>query len=189
MLRGIPAFIAVLPIHQSSYEKNPWSPQKATSSPPGVSPGQFYGGRRGRGSILGELDLVGPFNDTKDRLGAFDLDGAGPGEVRPQLQLTPYGLEYGGISMAERHRTQTHAILDELVAVQVPDMAATPPLNEGRGQLGKLVVAFRVGVAAAGDKGVASLSDPLLTADADEEAPSPGFPDRQEGLSMGLDSL
>ena len=36
---------------------------KGDQVPPGVGPGQFHGGRVGRGSVLGELDLVGSFDD------------------------------------------------------------------------------------------------------------------------------
>ena len=54
--------------------------------------------------------------------------------------------------MAERDRAQAHAVLDELVAVDVPDVAALAARDEARRELGVLVVALRVGVAAAGNE-------------------------------------
>ena len=115
----------------------------------GVGPGQLQGGRVGRRSVLGELDLVGSLDDSEHRLGAFDLDRAGPREVRSQLQLTPHGVEDGRISVAERDRPQPHAVLDELSCRPCPRRGSRSPADEGGGQTGKLVVALGVGVGAA----------------------------------------
>ena len=41
---------------------------------PGVGSGQLHGRRIRRRPILGELDLVGSFDDPEHCLGAFDLD-------------------------------------------------------------------------------------------------------------------
>ena len=59
--------------------------------------------------------------------------------------------------MAETDRAVAHAVLDVLVAVDVPDAAAGAALYEARSKYGILVVALCVGVAAAGNQRVRSL--------------------------------
>ena len=54
------------------------------------------------------------------------------------------------IGVAERDRTQPHAVLDELVAVDVPDVTALAARYQRRRELWVLVVALGVGVATAG---------------------------------------
>ncbi len=128
---------------------------KGHEIPPGVGSGKLHGRRVRRGPVLGELDLVGSFDDPENLLGTFNLDRAGPREIRSELQLTPNGVENWRIGVAEGHRPEAHPVLDEFVAVHVPDMAAEAPLDERRSQLGKLVVSLGVGVTSTGNEPVA----------------------------------
>jgi hypothetical protein len=52
--------------------------------------------------------------------------------------------------MAKRDSAQPHAVFDELVAINVPDVATKTSGNESRRQYRILIVAFRIGMRAAG---------------------------------------
>src|SRR5262245_19005435 len=108
--------------------------------------GQLHGRGIGGGSILSEFDLVRSLDNTEYRLGTFDLDRAGAHEIRSELKLAPHRLKDGRISVPERHRPQAHSVLDELVALQIPNMGAAPTFDERRRGHGELVVPLRVGV-------------------------------------------
>ena len=56
------------------------------------------------------------------------------------------------MGVAERDGPQAHAVLDELAAVEIPDVAAASPDDESGRALGVLVVALRVRVGAARDE-------------------------------------
>ena len=73
----------------------------------------------------------------------------GPREVGAERQRRAHGLDHRRVGVPERHRAQAHAVLDELVAVGVPDVAAGAARDHGRRQLGELIVALGVGVAPA----------------------------------------
>ena len=106
--------------------------------------------RRGRGrAVLGELHHLGAVDQAEERLGALELEGRGPGEVGAELERRAHRLDHRGIGVAERDRAQAHAVLDELVAVDVPDVAALAARDQRRRELRVLVVALGVGVAAA----------------------------------------
>ena len=51
----------------------------------------------------------------------------------PSLELGPDGLVDDGLGVAEDHRAERHRVVDELVAVDVPDVSALAPLEEDRG--------------------------------------------------------
>ena len=61
--------------------------------------------------------------------------------------------------MAEGHGPKTGAVLDELVAVDIPDAGAQTSLDESRSILGVLVVALGVRVSASWDELVGSLAE------------------------------
>ncbi len=113
-------------------------------------PSQLDGGRRGSRSVLGELDHVGRRNHVEESLGTVEFDGGGAGEVGAQLERGPHGVDHGGKGVPEPDGTQTHAVLDELVAVGIPDTTARSPGEHSRRQCGKLVGALGIGVAATG---------------------------------------
>ena len=75
--------------------------------------------------------------------------GAGRVKLVPSSSDARTASTTGGIGVAERDRAQPHAVLDELVAVDVPDVAALAARDQRRRELGVLVVALGVGVATA----------------------------------------
>src|SRR5262245_2421611 len=60
--------------------------------------------------------------------------------------------------MTERDRSQTHAVLDVAIAVEIPDMTAFAAHDEGRRLARELIVALGVSVGAARDQAVRQLS-------------------------------
>jgi hypothetical protein len=69
--------------------------------------------------------------------------------VGAEVERRALGLDHGGVGVAERHGAKPHPVLDELVAVEVPDAAALAARDQRRGELGVLVVALGVGMAPA----------------------------------------
>src|SRR5690606_29836259 len=86
--------------------------------------------------------------------------------------------------MAERHRSQTHAVLDELVAVHVPDVTALAPDDEPRRLHGELIVPLGIRVSPAGDEAMGTLRQ-LRAARAFREVPRSGFRDRLKERVFG----
>src|SRR5690606_37156694 len=108
-------------------------------------------GRRCRvRAVLAELDHLRAGDDRKKLLGALDLDRGGAGEVAAVPELPAHRLHDRRVGVAERHGAVAETVLDVLVAVRVPDMAAGPARDEARRKHRVLVVALGVGVAAAG---------------------------------------
>ena len=104
MALGMPAFISVVPMNQSSIEKNGWSPQIAIRSLPGICPGQFDGCRCYVGTILGELHHVSAVDNFEHRFRKVHLDLRRPGEVSSELHLPVSGLNhrFKGVSEGDR---------------------------------------------------------------------------------------
>ena len=87
-------------------------------------------GRGGRGRpVLRPLDHLGAVDDLEKALGAFELDDGRPREVGAEGKRLPHRLDHGRIRVAERDGAKSHAVLDEFVAVDVPDVA---PTSRGR---------------------------------------------------------
>jgi hypothetical protein len=59
--------------------------------------------------------------------------------------------------MTQRDGAKAHSVFDELVAVDVPDVAALAALNQERGLLGILIIALGVGMGTTGNQRVESL--------------------------------
>ncbi len=95
---------------------------------------------------------------SSKRLGRLELDQRRPREVRAEQHLAVRSLDDRRIGVAERDGPKPHAVLDELVAVGVPDATAGAARDQARRELGKLVVAFRVRVRTAGDEGVCAIA-------------------------------
>ena len=84
---------------------------------------------------------------------------AGTHEVGAVAQRSTGRFDHRGVAMAEGHRPEPGAVLDELVAVDVPHAGAQPSLDESRRVLGVLVVALGVRVSASWDELVGSLAE------------------------------
>ncbi len=119
--------------------------------PTGMGPRKPDRARRRIGAVAAELDHFGAGNRLQERLRALDLDSRRPREVRSLFHRLPRRGENRFIAMAETDGAVAHAVFDELVSIDVPDPAPLAALDEAGRQHGILVVAFRIGMAAAGN--------------------------------------
>src|SRR5207253_4903742 len=71
-------------------------------------------------------------DESGEAFGDLDLQRMRQGEEAATLELTPHRLVDGGMGVPERDRRQAHHVVDVLVAVHIPDPAATPTLQENR---------------------------------------------------------
>ena len=109
---------------------------------PGRGTGQPQcGARRVRG-VLAELHHVRTRHDRQEVLGRRQLQHGGAAERDPVGQHGPHGVEHGRVPVSQGHRAHAHAVLDELVAVDVPDPRALPADQHRRHALGVLVGAL-----------------------------------------------
>ena len=118
----------------------------------GMGARQLDRGRGGGRAVLGELHHVRAVDDAAQLLGALHLERRGPGEVDAVLHRGDRSAQHGGVGVTECHRAQPHAVLDELIAVDIPDPTALAPDDEARRAGGKLVVSLGIGMTAARDK-------------------------------------
>ena len=132
----MPPSIVVVPMNQSSYEKNGWSAQMAT---------QRRGPCSARASLTAAVSAVEPslvnFTISAPSIDRQELPRRTRARWRPgRVKFVPSASDArtasttGGIGVAERHGAQAHAVLDELVAVGVPDVAAEAARDERRGR-------------------------------------------------------
>src|ERR1700722_14484424 len=75
------------------------------------------------GSVLAELDHIRPLYQGQKFLRAVDLQARRSCEIAAHRQCALYGFDDGRERVPERDRAQSHAVLDELVAIHVPDVA------------------------------------------------------------------
>jgi hypothetical protein len=125
----MPPSIVVVQMNQSSYERNGWSAQIATMSRPVYARASFS-------------------DDLEESLGALELVDRRAGEIRSDREGLPNGLDDRRVRVTEGHRPEAHAVLDELVAVRVPDVASRSAFDDPRSKRGELIFALRVRVGA-----------------------------------------
>jgi hypothetical protein len=145
----MPASIVVVPMNQSSYEKNGCSAQIGDSVAPGVRARELQAAVLALDPSFVNFTMSAARTMAEQRLRALELHRRRAREVGPERQRACDRVHHLGIRVAEAHRAQAHAVLDELVAVDVPHPAAPAACDEGGRLAGILVVALRVGVAAA----------------------------------------
>ena len=131
--------------------------------PPRVGARKLDSGRRGVGAVLGELHHVHGRHTAEELLGAGHLERTRPHEVGPMGKLPLHRLDDGREGMTQPDGAEPHPVLDEFIAIHVPDVTAMAPRDEGRSDHGILVVALRVGVGAARDQRVGPLPEVLRT--------------------------
>ncbi len=86
-------------------------------------------GRHGR-AVLSKLAHLGTRDHPQQFLGAIHFDFGRAGEIRAMFHLGRGSCHDGFKRMAQGDRATTHAVLDELVAIDIPDMAALTTLDE-----------------------------------------------------------
>ena len=91
------------------------------------------GPRRRVGPVLAEPDHLGARHDLRKGLGHLDLERMREGERDAVGELGAHRGEDVRVVVAEHDRPQRHHVVDVLVAVHVPDVAATSTLEEQRG--------------------------------------------------------
>ena len=72
-------------------------------------------------------------------------------KLLPVQHLPVRRLDHRRVGVTQRDRAQTHAVLDEFVAIEIPDVAALAAGDEAGRALRPLVVSLGVGVRAAGN--------------------------------------
>ena len=118
------------------------------------------------GAVLAELDHVGPLDDRQELLRALDLDAGRAREVGAHGQCALSGFQDRRKCMAERDRAQSHAVFDELVAVDVPDVAAETALHDAGHVIGKLIGPLGIGMATPRDQCLGPLREPVALVEA-----------------------
>ena len=105
--------------------------------------------RRGRdvGAVARELDHL-PADGLEELLRGGELDRGRPDEVAALVEDGAHGLGHARVRVPQRDRPEPRAVLDVLVAVDVPDVAAAAPRDDRRQALGVLVLALGVRVGA-----------------------------------------
>ena len=94
---------------------------------------------------------MSPPTICEQRFRRLELDDGGPAEVRSQWHLPRCRLDHRCEGMSQRHRTEAHAVLDELVAVGIPHTATQSTLQHRKGVSRILIVALGVRVSASRD--------------------------------------
>src|SRR5262249_44813564 len=106
-----------------------------------VGAGEFHGGGCDVGAVLCELDHVRTVDEVQHLFGEIDFDFCRTAEVDTKLHLSVGSFDYGIIGVAERDGTKTHAVLNILIAVEIPDVTAFAARNESRCKVRILIVA------------------------------------------------
>jgi len=118
----------------------------------GVGAGQPHGGRRRRAAADQEAEHLDSRDQVDQQFCDLKLLGMGGAVDRALFHLGPYSRADRGIVVAQDDRSETHQIVEILVAVDVPETGAGCPLCEdGVSQLQHLVAAL-VSLAAAHDQ-------------------------------------
>ena len=140
---------ACLPMNQSSVEKNGWVPQIATRSRPVAARASLTAAVVASEPFLANFTMSAPGTWSRNVSAASSSQIARPGEAHASRPRPGRGCHHRLVAVPERHRPQTHAVLDEPVAVEVLD-PCTPAVDQDRGhRLRVLVRRPRVGVGAA----------------------------------------
>src|SRR6185312_11256307 len=108
-------------------------------------------------AVLGELHHVGRRHVLEEPLGGLGFDDRRPDEVAALLQLAAHRFEDPRVGVAEADGSQSRAVLDVLVAVDVPDVPAAAVRDDRGHPFGILVRALGVGVRTARDDPVQPL--------------------------------
>ncbi len=141
-------------MNQSSVEKNGWSRQSATVVRPVAARASRTAAVVASEPFLVNLTISAVGTVCEEALRGLDLDRGRPDEVAALVQLAAHGLEDARVGVPEGHGAQPGAVLDVLVAVDVPHVGAAA-VRDHRGEvLRVLVVALGVGVRTAGHSGV-----------------------------------
>ena len=120
--------------------------------PPRVGPGELEGRRGGVGAAEAELHHLGARDQLDHALGGVELEAVGTDEVDAVRDRPLDGLVHRGVGVAEGDRPQPAAVLDVLVAIDVPDPTAGAALDDRCHPAGILVLALGVGVGSAGNQ-------------------------------------
>ena len=107
---------------------------------------ELYCGGVCRRAVLRELDHLGARDEAEERLGRLELEPRRANEVRAARELRGDRLDHRRVAVTERDGAQAHPVLDVLVPVDVPHVAARPALDDGRHALRELVDPLRVRV-------------------------------------------
>ncbi len=146
---GMPAGIGVWPMNQSSVEKNGWSSQIAIRSRPVAARASLTAAVVTSEPLRANLTISQP-TVSRNRSAAVSSIGRRADEVATLVEDRAHGLRHARVRVAQRDRPQPRAVLDVLVAVHVPDVAAAAARDDRRQALRILVLALGVGVGAAG---------------------------------------
>ena len=109
---------------------------------------------------LQNFTISAPVHEAEKLLRARHLECRWPREVAAVVERLARGLHDRGVCVPEADGPVAHAVLDELVAVGIPDAAARAARNEAWRENRILIVALGVGVASAWNEGVGLLLQP-----------------------------
>ena len=87
MAWGIPAFITVVPMNQSSIGEERLIAADGNQVPAGIGTGQFDSGGGDVGAIFGEFHHVRTVDNLEHRFGKVDFDVGGAAKVGAELHL------------------------------------------------------------------------------------------------------
>ena len=136
---------------------------------PRVGAGQAQGEVRGLGARHGEARQLPARNEAVDQLGPADLQLVAAAHVGDARHLLLHGLDHRGMAVADEERPVAHPVVDILVAVDVPLVAAQRPrhVRAEREQVADVVGdAARNGLAGAlGQGGRLGMLGPVLLED------------------------
>ena len=96
--------------------------------------------------FFANLTMSAPCDEIEEALGGFDLEHGRPDEVRPRRHRPARGRDDARLRMPEGDGAQPGAVLDVLVAVDIPDVSTAARVDEGRQSGGVLVMSLCVRV-------------------------------------------
>jgi len=100
--RGMPAFISVEPMNQSSVEKNGWSPQIATKSRPVYARASLTAAVVTSEPFLANFTMSAPLTSSRNNSARSTSSFAGREEIETDLHLPVRGFHHWFEGMAER---------------------------------------------------------------------------------------
>ena len=95
----------------------------------------------------------------EQRFRALHLERRWPSEIHAVEHGAIRGIHHGPVAVPQRDRSQAHPVLDVFVAVDVPHVAPLSASHKARRELRILIVALRVGMAAARDQRVGDFAE------------------------------
>jgi hypothetical protein len=98
--------------------------------------------------VFGEFDHIGALEQAEQFLSTIHLNGGRPRKIGSQKHLAIGCLYDGPETVTERNGTQSHAIFDKLISINIPDMTPITSRYKSGSQLRILVISFCVRVAA-----------------------------------------